>query len=106
VVQTHRQLLPTAEIGTAHTSNTVSVFNTATVSADGLQQEGLLLPTREELAATAYDLIQFWMESGHSQLLSREQALKIAAWGLQIAGERELQHQVLAELVELPENYG
>jgi hypothetical protein len=88
-------------MGTAHTENTVSVFNTATVSADGLQQEGLLLPTREELAATAYDLIQFWMESGHSQLLSREQALKIAAWGLQIAGERELQHQVLAELVEL-----
>lgn len=65
-----------------------------------------VLPTREELAATVYDLIQFWMESGHSQLLSREQALQIAAWGLKIAGERELQHQVLAELVELPENYG
>jgi hypothetical protein len=93
-------------MGTAQQENTVSVFNTATVSADGLQQEGLLLPTREELAATAYDLIQFWMESGHSQLLSREQALKIAAWGLQIAGERELQIQVLVELVELPENYG
>jgi len=109
VVQTHRQQLPTAEIGTAHTSNTVNVFNTATVStvsADGLQQEGLLLPTREELGRTAYDNIQFWMESGHSQLLSREQALEIAAWGLKIAGERELQHQVLAELVELPENYG
>ena len=66
----------------------------------------VVLPTREELAATTYDLIQFWMESGHSQLLSREQALQIAAWGLKIAGERELQHQVLAELVELPENYG
>ena len=79
----------------------MSVFNTATVSADGLQQEGLLLPTREELADKAYDLIQFWMESGHSQLLSREQALKISSCGLQIAGERELQHQVLAELVEL-----
>ncbi len=64
------------------------------------------LLTREELAGTAYDLIQFWMESGHSQLLSREQALEIAAWGLKIAGERELEHQVLAELVELPENYG
>ncbi len=63
-------------------------------------------PTREELASTAYDLIQFWMESGHSQLLSREQALEIAAWGLKIAGERELEHQVLAELVKLPENYG
>ncbi len=84
----------------------MSVFNTATANDDGLQQEGLLLPTREELAAKAYDTIQFWMESGHSQLLSREQALEIAAWGLKIAGERELQHQVLAELVELPENYG
>ena len=84
----------------------MSVFNTATVSADGLQQEGLLLPTREELAAKAFDTIQFWMESGYSQLLSREQALEIAAWGLKIAGERELQAQVLAELVELPENYG
>jgi hypothetical protein len=84
----------------------MSVFNTATVSADGLQQEGLLLPTREELAAKAFDTIQFWMESGYSQLLCREQALEIAAWGLKIAGERELQHHVLAELVELPENYG
>ena len=63
-------------------------------------------PTREELGAQAFDNIQFWMEEGHSQLLSREQALQIAAWGLKIAGERELQHQVLAELVELPENYG
>jgi hypothetical protein len=104
VVQTHRQLLPTAEIGTAHTENTVSVFNTANVN--DLQQEGLLLPTRKELAARAFDTIQFWMESGHSQLLSREQALQVSAWGLKIAGERELQHQVLAELVELPENYG
>ena len=43
------------------------------------------------------------MESGHSQLLSREQALEIAAWGLKIAGYSELQHHVLAELVELPE---
>jgi hypothetical protein len=86
--------LPTAEIGTAHTENTVANTTAAT------------LPAREELAGTAYDLIQFWMESGHSQLLSREQALEIAAWGLKIAGERELEHQVLAELVELPENYG
>jgi len=93
-------------MGTAHTSNTVNVFNTATVStvsADGLHQEGLLLPTREELGRTAYDNIQFWMEAGHSQLLSREQALEIAAWGLKIAGEKDLQHQVLAELVVLPE---
>ena len=81
-------------MGTAHTENTVTFTTTAT------------LPTRKELAAKAYDTIQYWMESGHSQLLSREQALQIAAWGLQIAGERELQHQVLVELVELPENYG
>ena len=93
-------------MGTAHTENTVSVFNTATISADGLQQEGLLLPTREELADRAFDTIQFWMESGHSQLLSREQALQIAAWGLKISGHSDLKHAVLAELVELPENYG
>ena len=61
------------------------------------------LPTREESAAKAFDIIQYWMESGYSQLLSREQALEIAAWGLKIAGYSELQHHVLAELVELPE---
>ena len=93
-MQTLAQSLPSAEIGTAHTENTVT--NTTTAS----------LPTREESAAKAFDIIQYWMESGHSQLLSREQALEIAAWGLKIAGERELQHQVLVELVELPENYG
>ena len=93
-MQTLAQSLPSAEIGTAHTENTVT--NTTTAS----------LPTREESAAKAFDIIQYWMESGHSQLLSREQALEIAAWGLKIAGERELQTQVLAELVELPENYG
>lgn len=98
-------MLP-AEISTAHTENAVSVFNFATVSEDGLQQEGLLLPTREELAAQAYANIQFWMEEGRSQLLSREQALQIAAWGLKIAGKSDLQHEVLAELIELPENYG
>jgi len=93
-VQTLPQLLPSAEMGTAHTENTVT--NTTAAS----------LSTREESAAHVFDIIQFWMESGHSQLLSREQALQIAAWGLKIAGERELQHQILAELVELPENYG
>jgi hypothetical protein len=81
-------------MGTAHTENTVT-NTTASV-----------LPTREELAATAYDSIRFWMESGHSQLLSRRQALKIAAWGLQIAGKRELQTQVLVELIKLPDNLG
>lgn len=65
-----------------------------------------VIPTREELAATAFDTIRYWMEEGHSQLLSREQSLQIAAWALKIADERELQHQVLAELVGLPENYG
>ena len=90
-MQTLAQSLPSAEIGTAHTENTVT--NTTTAS----------LPTREESAAKAFDIIQYWMESGHSQLLSREQALEIAAWGLKIAGYNELQHQVLAELVELPE---
>jgi hypothetical protein len=72
-------------MGTGHTENTVN--NT----------------TRAQSATKAFDAIQFWMESGHSQLLSREQALEIAAWGLKIAGYSELQHQVLAELVELPE---
>ena len=82
----------------------MSVFNTA--ANNGLLQEGLLLPTREELAARAFDTIQFWMEEDHSQLLSREQALQIAAWGLKISGHSDLKHAVLAELVELPENYG
>jgi hypothetical protein len=82
----------------------MSVFNTA--STNGLQQEGLLLPTREELGARAFDTIRFWMEEGHSQLLSREQSLQIAAWALKSAGYTELQHHVLAELVELPKNYG
>ena len=96
-------VLPTAEIGTAQQEDAVSVFNTATVN--GLQQEGLLLPTREELGGRAFDTIRFWMEDGHSQVLGKEQALQIAAWALRIAGESELQHQVLGELVELPENY-
>jgi hypothetical protein len=82
----------------------VSVFNT--VSTNGLQQEGLLLPTREELGARAFDTIRFWMEEGNSQLLSREQSLQIAAWALKSAGYHKLQHDVLSELVELPENYG
>ena len=81
----------------------MSVFNTA--NETGLQQEGLLLPTREELGGRAFDTIRFWMEDGRSQILGRDQALQIAAWALRIAGESELQHQVLAELIELPENY-
>jgi hypothetical protein len=91
-------------MGTTHNRSAMSVFNTAT--DNGLQQEGLLLPTREELGARAFDTIRFWMEEGHSQTLGREQALQVAAWALKIAGESDLQHQVLAELVELPENYG
>ena len=84
----------------------MSVFNTSRVSEDGLQQEGLLLPTREELAYRAMDTIEFWMESGHSQVLSREQALEIATWALKISGHKDLMHQVMAELVVLPDNYG
>jgi hypothetical protein len=82
------------EISTLHApQHTVTKTNTTSAS----------LPTREESAAKAFASIQYWMESGHSQLLSREQALEIAAWGLKIAGYSELQHHVLAELVELPE---
>ena len=82
----------------------MSVFNTAT--DNGLQQEGLLLPTRGELGARALDTIRFWMEEGNSQLLSREQALQVASWALKIAGESDLQRQVLTKLVVFPENYG
>ena len=96
--------MPPGEIGTLQPENAVSVFNTA--KTDDLQQEGLLLPTREELADRAFDTIQFWMESGHSQLLNREQALQIAVWGLKISGHAVLMHGILAELVELPDNYG
>ena len=81
----------------------MSVFNTAHVSKDNLSQEGMLLPTREELAFRAMDTIEFWMESGRSQLLSSEQALEIAMWALKISGHKYLMHQVMAELVELPE---
>ena len=63
----------------------MSVFNTATVSNDGLLQEGLLLPTQEELGLQAFETIRFWMEEGHSQLLNREQAIKIALWAIKIA---------------------
>jgi len=82
----------------------MSVFNTAT--DNGLQQEGLLLPTREELGEKAFNTIRFWMEEGNSQLLSHEQLLQIAAWALKSAGYHKLQHDVLAELFELPEDYG
>jgi len=101
-----KDFVPPREIGTLHTENAVSVFKTARVSEDGLSQDSLLLPTREELADRAFDTIQFWMEGGRSQLLSRDQALVIASWALQIAGENDLKHQVLAELVVLPDNYG
>jgi hypothetical protein len=62
-------------MGTAQQENAVSVFNTAT--ENGLQQEGLLLPTREELGKRAFDTIRFWMEDGYSQVLTREHAVKI-----------------------------
>jgi hypothetical protein len=73
------------------------------------------LPTRTQVGDNLFQEIEHLLEAGHSQTLGREQALQVAAWALKIAGERELQHQVLiarckercwAELVELPENYG
>ena len=92
-------------MGTGTPRNAVSVFNTAT--DNGLQQEGLLLPTREELGARAFDTIRFWMEDGNSQLLSREQALQIAVWGLKSAGaSQNTITEVIADLVELPDNLG
>jgi len=114
-VQCLLQLLPPVEMGTTHTRSAMSVFNTAT--DNGLQQEGLLLPTREELGARAFDTIRFWMEDGHSQLLSREQALQISAWGLKSAGASQdvinqvigdwlINNQVISDLVELPDNLG
>lgn len=46
--------------------------------------------------------------------LSKEQALQVAAWALKVAAQNDdpvsflnaIRHQVLGELVELPENYG
>jgi len=85
-----------AEIGTATLRSAMSVFNTTTD-----------LPTREELGERAFDTIRFWMEEGHSQLLSREQALQIAVWGLKSAGAgQETITEVIADLVELPDNLG
>ena len=83
----------------------MSVFKTATVN--GLQKEGLLLPTREELGARAFDTISFWMEEGHSQLLSREQLLQIASWALKNAGYGPYPgHDLFAPLrVDLPEDF-
>ncbi len=78
----------------------MSVFNTSTVK--GLQQEGLLLPTREELGARAFDTIRFWMEEGHSQLLSREQLLQIASWALKNTG---IGPNPGHDLIDLPEDF-
>jgi hypothetical protein len=64
------------------------------------------LPTREQLGANIFQEVEHLLEAGHSQSLGRKQALQVAAWALKIAGESDLQHHVLAELVELPENYG
>ena len=89
-MQTLVQLLPPVEMGTTHTENTVN--NT--------------LPTREQLGVSVFQEVEHLLEAGYSQVLGREQALQVAAWALKIAGESDLQHQVLAELVELPENYG
>ena len=64
------------------------------------------LLTREQVGLEIFGEISELLERGYSQTVGREQALRIASWALKIAGETELQHQVLAELVELPENYG
>jgi hypothetical protein len=64
------------------------------------------LPTRTQVGDNLFQEIEHLLEAGHSQTLGRDQALQVAAWALKIAGESDLQHQVLAELVELPENYG
>jgi hypothetical protein len=64
------------------------------------------LPTREQLGANIFQEVEHLLEAGHSQSLGRKQALQVAAWALKIAGESDFQHHVLAELVELPENYG
>lgn len=73
-----------------------------------------LLPTREEASEVVFSSVRHLMEEGHSQVLTRDQALQIAAWALKVAslGDdpasylNDIRHQVLAELVELPENYG
>jgi len=64
------------------------------------------VPTREECGEIVFQQIKYLMEDGHSQVLGRKQALQVAAWALKIAGESDLQHHVLAELIQLPENYG
>lgn len=64
-------------------------------------------PTREQLSEHIFDKVAFWTEEGNSQALTREQGIQIALWGLKIAGARqELLNHVIAELVELPDNYG
>lgn len=65
-----------------------------------------LVLAREEVGLEIYGKISELLEKGNSQTLGREQALRIASWALKIAGETELQHEVLSQLVELPENYG
>jgi len=106
-VQCLLQLLPPVEMGTTHNRSAMSVFNTATDNS--LQPSGdyCQLPTRGELGERAFDTIRFWMEEGHSQLLSREQALQIAVWGLKGAGaSQDIITEVIADLVELPDNLG
>ena len=90
-------------MGTAHTEKPVN--NRDQRHFAPLNEEGNL-PTREEAGEYVFNQCKHWMEEGHSQVLTRDQALLIASWGLQIAGYSDLKHEVLAELVELPENYG
>jgi hypothetical protein len=63
-------------------------------------------PNRPKAGYAAFLSIASAMEGGSSQVLTRKQALLIAAWALKIAGERELHHQILSELIEPTKNYG
>ena len=62
------------------------------------------LPTREQLGEKVFQEIECLLEAGNSQSLGKNQALQIAAWALQIAGERYLRHHVLMELDSSKEN--
>ena len=75
-------------------------------SPDAMADMEMGLPTREMRGEEVFQQIKYLMEDGNSQVLGRDQALQLAVWALKIAGESDLKHSVLAELVELPENYG
>lgn len=102
-------MTPPGEIGAPHEEHTYVALDT--LGSTGLDS---LLPTRKEASEAAFSAISYLLEEGRSQVLDRGQALQIAAWALKVAAEGEhpvsylnaIRHQVLAELAELPENYG